>query len=98
MVFEFDGTLERYPGANAYFVCYLPRELASEIDQVTDGLRGGFGSVRVSVSLGASTWATSLFKDAPRASYLLLVKKAIRERYALIAGSTMRLRIELVDF
>ncbi|MEY4741303.1 MAG: hypothetical protein RL672_53 [Actinomycetota bacterium] len=98
MTFDFKCHLERYPGASAYFVCYLPTEIALEIDQVTEGLRGGFSSVRVAVTLGATTWSTSIFKDAKRASYLLLIKKAIRERFSLEPGATMRLRLELVDF
>jgi hypothetical protein len=96
--YEFETVLERYPGENAYFVCYLPADVAAEIDLVTQGLRGGFGSVRVNVGLGSTSWTTSVFKDAKRASYLMLVKKSVRAAEGLSDGSELKLALELVDF
>lgn len=96
--YSFTAVLERWPGEVAYFVCYLPVEVAAEIDSVTEGLRAGFGSVRVQVRLGASAWKTSIFKEARRNSYLMLVKKQVRVAEGLLEGDSLALEIELVDF
>ena len=98
VIYEFETQLERYPGVNAYFVCYLPSDVAAEIDAVSHGLRGGFGSVRVRVTLDSYVWSTSIFRDAKRSSYLLLIKKNVRERFKLEHDSRLNLALELVDF
>lgn len=98
VIYEFECQLERYPGINAYFVCYLPADIAADIDAVSQGLRGGFGSVRVRITLDAYVWSTSIFRDAKRSSYLLLIKKSVRERFKLEQDSQLNLAMELVDF
>lgn len=98
MEYEFSTVLERLPGPNDTFACYLPLDVADEIDQVSQGLRGGFGSVRVRVELGLSRWSTSVFKDASRASYLLLVSKRVRTAEDIGTGDEFTVQLELVDF
>ena len=98
MRYAFAAALEQLPSANAYFVVYLPLPVAAEIDQVSQGLRGGFGSVRVDATVGATQWRTSIFKDARRSSYLMLVKKDVRQKEKLQPGDELQLILELVDF
>ena len=98
MKYTFAAALERWAGEAAYFVCYLPADVAREMVSTTEGLRGGFGSVRVQVRIGKSAWRTSIFKDAKRGSYLMLVKKQVRMAEGLEAGDELEVTIELVDF
>ena len=37
--------------------------------------RGGFGSIRVEVTIGSSTWGTSIFPSKEMSSFLLPLKK-----------------------
>jgi len=55
----------------------------------------GFGSVRVSVTLGGSVWQTSVFPGAD-GRYALPIKKAVRRAEGIEAGDvvTVRLRVE----
>lgn len=62
----------------SWFFLTLPEAMADEIDARTTGLQGGFGSVRVRVTIGSSTWETSLFPSTEAGSYVLPVKKAAR--------------------
>ncbi|MEY3537625.1 MAG: hypothetical protein RL645_439, partial [Actinomycetota bacterium] len=73
-------------------------DVAAEIDELSQGLRGGFGSVRVRVVLGGSSWTTSIFKDSSRSSYLLLVGKKVREAEGLANDEQVLLVMELLDF
>lgn len=61
------------------------------------GTSGGraFGSVPVQVTVGRSTWATSLFADAKSASYLLPIKAEIRRRAGLGDGDIATLTLEI---
>jgi len=75
----------------------LPRDASEEIRDLTGGVRRGFGSVRVRVTVGASTWKTSIFPDSARGCFVLPVKRAIRQAEALDAGDKATVTVELID-
>ncbi|WP_238011864.1 DUF1905 domain-containing protein [Dactylosporangium sp. AC04546] len=75
----------------------LPVEASDEIRDRAGGLRRGFGSLRVRVSLGGSTWSTSIFPDSARGAYVLPIKRAIRKAESLAPGDVASVTVELVD-
>jgi hypothetical protein len=75
----------------------LPAEASEEIRDLAGGLRRGFGSLRVRVTLGGSTWTTSIFPDSARKCYVLPIKRAVRKAEAIEAGDTATLSVELID-
>ena len=80
--------------ASWHFVT-LPEELTDDIAQATPR-RPGFGSVRVEVTIGGTTWTTSLFPDSKRGSYLLPVKKQVRTAEGLDAGDDVTVTLQLI--
>jgi hypothetical protein len=75
----------------------LPRELSEEVFERSHAQpRAGFGSVRVAVTIGSTSWRTSIFPAAAD-RYDLPIKKAVRRAEALEPGDTARVRIELLD-
>jgi len=56
----------------------VPEGVSDEVDEAVGDLTGGFGSVRVEVTVGSTTWSTSLFPSAEAGAYVLPVKKAVR--------------------
>lgn len=94
-VWEFTGTLWRYPGDAGWHFVTLPTDVADVIDEVV-GRRGGFGSVPVEAAIGATTWKTSLFPDTKAASFVLPVKKTVRhaERLEIDAPVSVRIRYD----
>ncbi|WP_433259896.1 DUF1905 domain-containing protein [Actinosynnema sp. CS-041913] len=75
----------------------LPVEASEEIRELAGGSRRGFGSLRVRVEVGGSTWTTSIFPDSARGSYVLPVKRAVRKAEGLDAGDTATVTVELLD-
>jgi len=73
----------------------LPVDAAEEIRERTAATRRGFGSVRVRATIGASTWSTSIFPDGARGTYVLPVKRAIREAERLAAGDVTTVTVRL---
>ena len=71
--------------------------MADDVLDVAGPVSRGFGSVRVEVTVGRTTWRTSLFPDAKAATYVLPVKKAVRVAEGLTVGDTVRVRIRLLD-
>ena len=93
----FVAELSRHSGQAAWYFVTLPHEIADEIDEITADSRRGFGSVRVRVTVGATTWATSIFPDTKSESFVLPVKKAVRTAEGLDDGSPVEVRLTLVE-
>ena len=75
----------------------LPEDVSDRIDdELTDPPRG-FGSVRVEVTVGESTWSTSLFPSKEQGTYVLPVKKPVRRAERIDAGDTARFAVEVVE-
>lgn len=81
--------------SGAWFFVSLPFDAADEIE-ATAGPGKGFGSVRVEVSIGGSTWRTSLFPSGEQRTYVLPVKKAVRVAEGLDEGTEARVSLSLV--
>lgn len=96
-VFEFSAPLWVHAGSDPWHFVTLPVRVAEDITDLTEGRRRGFGSVRVAVTVGATSWRTSVFPDSSSGSYLLPVKKAVRVAERLTAGNDVAVRLELVD-
>ena len=71
----------------------LPIDVADEIRDAA-GPRRGFGSIRVSATVGATSWQTSLFPDSKSASMVLPMKKAVRIAEGLEAGEPCDVALE----
>jgi hypothetical protein len=83
--------------ADSWTFVSLPAEASEEIRDLAGGPRRGFGSLRVRVEVGGSTWTTSIFPDSARGRYVLPIKRAVRETEALDAGDIATVAVELID-
>jgi hypothetical protein len=95
--FAFTAAIWEHEGPGAWHFVSLPHDVADEIAETKHGRTGGFGSVRVEVTVGGSTWRTSLFPDGRRGTYLLPVKRAVRKAEALTDGSRASIHVLLLD-
>ena len=95
--FEFAAPLWRYPGADGWHFVSLPPGISGDIAEITAGIRRGFGSVRVAVTVGATSWRTSIFPDSETGAYLLPVKKAVRVAEHLKEGDQVQARLQIAD-
>ena len=77
-----------------WFFVSLPFEVADAIDESAPGK--GFGSVRVEVTIGSSTWRTSVFPSKEQKTFVLPVKKAVREREGLVEGAACEVRLRAI--
>lgn len=74
---RFAAPLWRWREGSWHFVT-VPQDVSDEVDAVVGDATGGFGSVRVEVTVGGTVWRTSLFPSTEEAAYVLPVKKAVR--------------------
>lgn len=94
---DFTASLWATAGPTPWYFLTLPEELSDDIDDRTRGRQGGFGSVRVEVTLGSTTWRTSIFPSREHAAYLLPVKRAVRDAEGLVLGGATEVAIRVLD-
>ena len=56
--------------------------------------RRGWGSIRVTATIGDTSWQTSVFPSKDSGGYLLPVKAAVRKSERLIAGDEVTVRLD----
>lgn len=96
----FTAPLWLWEGDGAWHFVTVPEELSDIIEFRTTqrDQQRGFGSVRVEVTVGATTWRTSLFPDSTRGAYVLPVKREVRVAEGLELGTNVTIELRLVGF
>ena len=99
--FSFQAKLFFYHGDKASWIFVkLPMVVADGIRFFTTEnatKRRGFGSVKVSVSIGDTSWKTSVFPDKQSGSYLLPIKADVRKAEGISVGDVVEINLSLAD-
>ncbi|MEV4515737.1 DUF1905 domain-containing protein [Dactylosporangium sp. NPDC049525] len=99
MVVVFDGQLWSWDArrADSWVFVTLPDDESEEIRGVAGGVRRGFGSLRVRVTVGGTSWKTSIFPGSGGGAYVLPLKRPVRKAETLDVGDVARVTVELLD-
>jgi hypothetical protein len=99
VIIVFDAELWRWDARrlDSWVFVSLPEAQSQDIRELFDGPRRGFGSLRVTVTIGATVWATSIFPDGRRGCYVLPVKAPVRRAEDLDVGDVVAVSVELAD-
>ena len=99
MTYEFDSPMWVWNArrTGTWTFVSLPTDIADEVLDLAAPVARGFGSVRVDVQVGRTTWRTSIFPDGKAGTYVLPVKKAVRTAENLTTGDLVHVTVDLVD-
>lgn len=83
--------------ADTWTFVTLPPDTSAAIEDeaLSRGPRAGFGSVRVQVRLGGSTWKTSVFPDTASQCFVLPIKKAVRRAEGIDVGDEVTVEVQV---
>lgn len=84
-----------YPGMAAWRFLGLPLKETREIKEKHGKTAKGWGSLPVSVTIGDTSWETSIFPDKKSGSYLLPLKKQIRKAEGISDTDTVTFTLRL---
>ncbi len=93
----FTAELWEHDGPTAWYFVSLPEELTDDLDERHGHETNGFGSLRVDVRIGETRWATSVFPDTKRGTFILPVKKAVRRAEGLVDGDEVTVHLTVID-
>ena len=96
MTYVFEAEVWEWSSKTSWFFVSLPEDEADEIEDRFGRRAAGFGSIRVEVTIGSSTWRTSLFPSNEEKTYVLPLKKAVRTAEGLGPGSVVAVELVVV--
>ena len=91
--FEFSARLWVSSGPGAWHFVTVPIEFSEPL-RAASGPRTGFGAVAVTAQIGDTVWKTSVFPEAASGSFVLPVKRAVRERNDVEAGDEITVTLQ----
>ena len=94
--YVFSAELWEWHGQASWHFVSLPEDVTDDIDDRFGHLAAGFGSIRVEVCVGSSTWRTSVFPDTKRGTLILPMKKEVRRKQHLEVGSVAEVELRVV--
>ncbi len=93
----FSAPLWIYQGQGAWHFITLPKQTAKDIKALITGPRRGWGSVRVQVTIGSTTWKTSIFPYKEVESFILPVKLAVRKAEGLMPDKKVSVTLVVLE-
>jgi len=94
--FDFSAELWEWTSKTSWFFLSVPNDMADDIEEQFGRRAAGFGSLRVEVTIGSTTWQTSIFPSKEEATYVLPVKKAVRTAEGLTPGKSADVHLTLL--
>jgi hypothetical protein len=89
------GVVWKYDGYAAWYFLGIDKDTTRDI-KAKVSQKKAFGSVKCIVTVGATTWRTSLFPDKQSETYLLPIKKIVRTREGVENGDRVECTIEIL--
>lgn len=83
----------RYPGKGGWHFANLSLKQSRDIKELFGGDARGWGSLPVTVRIGATEWRTSIFPDRKSRTYLLAIKADVRRKERIAADSAINATI-----
>lgn len=93
--YQIDAPIWLYTGKTAWHFITIPEDISGHIKAFCEQKTPGFGSVRVKVTIGTTSWNTTLFPDSKTKCYGLPIKAGIRKKNKLFAGDAVTLRLDI---
>lgn len=84
-----------YQGIAAWHFVTLPKKQSRDIKKMFGVLAGGWGSLPVVVTVGKTSWKTSIFPDKKAGAYLLPVKADVRKGEKISSGDMITFSIKI---
>ncbi|GAB2453111.1 DUF1905 domain-containing protein [Xylanimonas ulmi] len=89
MEYRFTAALWQSQGRSvSWWFVTVPPEVSDELAELPLPPRG-FGSIKVTATIGATTWSTSVFPSDARRGYILPVKKSVRAAENVADGASV---------
>lgn len=93
--YSFNAKVWLTEGFGGWYFANVPKDISQEIkDRFSSVVRRGFGSLRVTATVGKTSWNTSIF-PSKEGYYLLAIKAEVRKQENIQEDDEIMLTLEL---
>ncbi len=93
--FTFKAKVWLYEDDSAWHFVSVPVKIAKQINGLYAGLERGWGSFPVAVTIGATTWKTSIFPDKKTGTFLFPLKAEVRKKENVSVGKIVSIVVSV---
>ena len=93
--YTFKSKVWEWAGPSAWHFVTVPENESKNIRVLFGEHKRGFGSLKVQVVIGSSTWKTSIFPEK-KGTYLLPIKAEVRKKEKISNGSIVNLHVTIL--
>jgi len=90
---RFSGELWYWRGPSPFYFVTVPEQQCRDLHELSREVSYGWGMIPVTVTLGTTTWQTSLFPKDGR--YLVPIKARVRRTEQVDEGDTLTVRMSV---
>ncbi|MBI3795287.1 MAG: DUF1905 domain-containing protein [Nitrospinae bacterium] len=97
-VFKTRGKVWLYDGGEnrgCWHFVSMPKDLSAELKARFATERRGFGSLKVSATVGKTSWRTSIFPENKEGAFILPLKADVRAKEKISAGDSISFSVEI---
>jgi len=96
-IFRIKAKVWLYSGAaSSWHFVSVPKKESDYIRERFESEKRGFGSIRVTVTIGTIVWKTSIFPDSKNTgTYFLPLKAEVRKKAGIQDGDTINFTLEI---
>jgi hypothetical protein len=94
--FSVEAKVWLYNGEKAsWHFATIPEDTSAEISMFHGHNKAGWGSLPVTVTIGETSWKTSIFPDSKTKTYLLPLKAEVRKKEKIAVGDVITIKLEI---
>lgn len=95
-IFKIKSEVWLYPGMAGWHFLGIPKKQSILIKKYFGSIKRGWGSLPVMVTLGKTSWKTSIFPDKKSGAYLLPLKALVRKKEGVCSGDFVSFVIKIL--
>lgn len=88
--YKFIATVWKWPGEGPWYFVTLDKKMSEEIQN-----KYGKGMIKISTTIGKTTWDNALFPHKLSQAYLLAIKKLVRENENIFEGDNVKINFTI---
>lgn len=93
--FKISAKVWIYSGMAGWHFVSIPKKQSQYIKKMFHVMSGGWGSLPVNVTIGKTTWKTSIFPDKKADAYILPFKAEVRKRENIVVHDTIKFLLDI---
>lgn len=96
--FTIEGTVLKYPGPGGWYFVEAEREVSEKLKKLSifEVKKVGWGYIKVTATIGRTTWETTLFPQKGDKPYLIAIKESVRKAEDIAEGDSVRIVCTLI--